>query len=71
VLGQVQKFLTWVGSAIFGFGVGLENFPQKSQIFHFFPFQLKKYLGQRRVSLLFTAGQTYAQVRSGSISKSK
>jgi len=27
--------------------------------------QVKKYPGQRRVGLLFTAGQKYAQVRSG------
>jgi len=30
--------------------------------------QVKKYLGQRRVNLLFTAGQKYAQVGSGPIS---
>jgi len=50
-----------VGSAIFG--MGLENFPKKSQIFNFFPFRSKKFLcriqkypGQRWVGLLFTAG---------------
>jgi len=27
VMGLGQKILTWVGSAIFGLGLGLENFP--------------------------------------------
>jgi len=51
----------------FGFG----KFPHKSQIFQFFPLRIKKNLigvGQRRVSLFFTAGQKYARVGSGSIS---
>jgi len=52
-----------VGSTIYG--LGLKNFPWKCQIFQFLPFgskkissgQVKKYPGQRRFSLLFTAGQ--------------
>jgi len=52
-----------VGSAIYG--LGLEYFLQKRQIFQFFPFgsrkiplgQVKKYPGQGQVGLLFTAGQ--------------
>jgi len=80
-MGPGQKFLTWVGSGQFFvaqvgsaiFGLGLENFPQKSQIFQFFSFrvkkissgQVKKYSGQRWVSLLFTVGQNYAWVGSG------
>jgi len=36
-----------VGSAIFGLGMDLENFPQKCQIFQFFALRLKKMsLGQ-------------------------
>jgi len=56
----------------FGFGKFL-NFPLKSQIFNFFPLsskkissgQVKNFPGQRWVSLIFTAGQKYAQVRLG------
>jgi len=36
VMGPGQKFLIWVGSAIYGLGFVLENFPYKSQIFQFF-----------------------------------
>jgi len=57
-----------IGSAIFG--LSLENFPLKSQIFNFFHFGsrkissglVKKYLSQIRVSLLFTEGQKNAWV---------
>jgi len=35
--------------------------PQNFKFFNFFPFRA----GQRRVGLLFTAGQKYAQVGSG------
>jgi len=54
VMSTGQKILTrvgsgqffccsgWVGSAIFGLGFGLENFPPKSQILQFFPFGEKK-----------------------------
>jgi len=67
VMGPGQKILTrvgsifcgsgWVGSAIKGCGLNLENFPKKRQ---FFTLRVKKNLlrsGRRRVSLLFTAGQ--------------
>jgi len=81
-MGSGLKTLTWVrsgqffaarvGSAIFGLGLGLENFPQKSQIFKFFSPRVKKialgwvkkYPGQSQVSLLFTGDQKYARVRS-------
>jgi len=53
-----QKFLTRVGSAIHGLDLNLENFPQKCQIFNFFPFGnknlfgwVKKYPGQRQFGL--------------------
>jgi len=55
--------------------LGLKNFPKKSQIFQFCPLgkkissgRVKKYLGQSRVGLLFTAGQKYVRVWSGPIS---
>jgi len=60
-----------VRSATSGFG----KFPTKIPNF-FLRFKkissdwVKKYLGQRQVSPLFTAGQNYAQVGSGPISKS-
>jgi len=64
-MGLGQKFLTRVGSAIYGLGLNLENFPKKHQIFQFFTLRVKKissgrvrkYPGRRRVDLLFTAGQ--------------
>jgi len=67
----------WVGSAIYGLGLDLENFPQKCQIFQFFSLQVKKissgwvknYLGQRPDNLLFNASQKYARVGSGPISR--
>jgi len=67
-----SNFFIRVGSAIFG----LEDFPLKSQIFQFFPLRfkkispgrVKKYSRQSRIGLLFTAGKTYAQVGSGSLS---
>jgi len=68
-----QFFVARFESAIFGLGLGLENFPKKSQIFQLRPLwvkkislgQVRKYLGQRRVSLLFTAGQKYTRLGSG------
>jgi len=70
------NFVSWVRSAIFVLGLDLENFSLKSQNFKFFPIKskkissclIKKYPGQRRVNLLFTVGQKYARVGSGSIS---
>jgi len=58
-MGPGQYFVARVRS---GLGLGLENFPLKSQIFNFFALRLKKifscwdkkYTGQRRVGLLFT-----------------
>jgi len=49
-MGVDQNVLTWVGSgqifvalvALAIFGLGLGNFPYKSQIFHYFPFQVTK-----------------------------
>jgi len=41
-MGQGQKFLTQVRSAIYGLGLDLEYFPWKCQIFNFFPPQVKK-----------------------------
>jgi len=42
--GLVNFFSSgWVGSVIFGLGLGWENLPKKSQIFPFFPFGSKKY----------------------------
>jgi len=62
----------WIRSAIFGFGMALENFPLKSQIFQFFAPSghkkscwVKKYLGQSWDGLLFTEGQKYAWAWSG------
>jgi len=34
----------WVGSAIHGLGLNLENFPQKCQIYQFFTLRIKKNL---------------------------
>jgi len=80
VMGLGQKFLTWVKPIFcclgcdwvshlwFGFG---KNSPKTTKFFNFFPFkkispgQIKKYLGQRWVGLLFTGGQKYARVGSG------
>jgi len=44
------------GSAIFGMGLGLENFPYKSQIFQFFPFGSKKSLQVRSKSTRVKGG---------------
>jgi len=57
-----QYFIAWVGSAIFGLGFG--KFPLKISNFSIFFFCVKKYLGQRRVGLLFTVGQKYDWVGS-------
>jgi len=68
VMGPSQKCLTLVRSAIFGLGLGLENYPKNP---NFFPSskkigldRVKKYPGQRWVVLLFTASQWYARVRA-------
>jgi len=67
-MGPGQKILTLVGSAFYGLGMDLDNFPLKCQNFQYFALRVKKYLGQSRVSLLFTAGQKYVWVGSGPIS---
>jgi len=66
-----SNFLTQVGS-IFVSRVGSESgfgkFPQKIPNFSIFgikKFWVKKYQGQRQVSLLFTVGQKYARVDLG------
>jgi len=71
-MGPGQKFLTWLGSGHFlwlGLGQPLMVWvrkisPKNVKFFNFFPSgqkissgRVKKYQGQRRVSLLFTAGQ--------------
>jgi len=65
-MGPGQKFLTRVGSAIYGLGLEFGKFPLKTSNFSiFFPSDQKKiasgrvgkYPGQSRVDLLFTAGQ--------------
>jgi len=70
----------WVRSANYGLGLNLEKFPYKNvKFFNFFPFGskktssgwVKKCVGQGLVGLLFTAGQKYAQVWSGPISKNR
>jgi len=58
-----QFFVAQVGSAIYG--LGLENSPLKMLNFPVFSGWVKKYLGQRRVGLLFTTGQKYGRVGSG------
>jgi len=66
--GSRSFFCCLVGSVTSGFG----NFFLKITNFSFFPFgskkisavQVKKYLGQRQVSTLFTMGQKYAWVGS-------
>jgi len=72
--GSWSKFFTRVGSGQpylwFGFG----KFPLKLPNFSIFSprgqksHRIKKHLGQRRVGILFTAGQKYARVGSGLIS---
>jgi len=64
-----------VGSAIYGLGLNLENFPRKCQIFQFFSLQVEKNLfglGQKvpgsKAGQHLTAGQKYARVGSGPIS---
>jgi len=72
VMSLGQNFFDpgWVRLAIFGLGLGLglENFPPKSQIFQFFPLRVKKSGLVRSKStwvkdgsLLFTTGQKYAR----------
>jgi len=74
--GFGSKFLDqgWVNFCCSGwFKSAIQKSPKNHKIFNFFPFgskkissgQVKKYPGQRRVSLLFTSGQKYARVRSG------
>jgi len=61
-----------VGSAIFGLGLDLANFPKNHKLKKKIPSTskkissgwVKKYPGQSWVGLLFTAGQKYAQVRA-------
>jgi len=53
VMGLGRKFLTRVGSDIFGLVLDLENFSKKSQIFQFFTLRVKKHPGQRRIGLLW------------------
>jgi len=66
VMGPGQKFLTLVGSAIFGLGLDLENFPLKIPNFSIFSLRIKKYLGQvGQVCLLITAGQKYDRASLG------
>jgi len=75
-MGLGQRILTQFRSAILFFGLGLENFTKKSQIFQFFLIGSKKLsLGwvkklpwSRRVGLLFNAGQKNVRVESGPIS---
>jgi len=57
----VNFFILGLGRA--KYGLGLENLRYKSKFFNWD----KKYPGQRRVSLLFTAGQKCARVGSGPI----
>jgi len=69
-MGQDKKFWTQVETAIFGFGFG--KFLLKLSNFAIFSLMIKKissgwvkkYPGQRRVGLLFTAGQKYGWVRA-------
>jgi len=68
VQGQFKSiFVSWVGSAIFGLGLGLENFPLKSKI----RVKIKSFrVGSKRAqikdgSLLFTTGQKYPHVGLG------
>jgi len=70
--GSRSKFVDpgRVGSAIYGLGLDLENFPQKMSNFSIgwkkiSSGRVKKYQGQWRVSLLFTVDQKYAQVGLG------
>jgi len=56
-VGLAQFFVARVGSAIYG--LGLEHFPQKSEIFHFIPFGTKK---------LLWVGSKSTRVKDGSAS---
>jgi len=68
-MGLGQKTFTLFGQP----ALGLENFPQKSQIFQSFTcgskkshlFGQKKYLCQSHVSPFFPASQKFAWARSG------
>jgi len=73
-LGRVNFFLCAVGSGKPSLVWVWKISPENAKFSIFFPSgqkiscgQIKKYLGQRRVSLLFTASQKYAQVGSGLI----
>jgi len=48
--------LGWVGSAIFGLGMDMVNFPQKCQIFQFFALRIKKCHRVRSKSTRIRAG---------------
>jgi len=61
-MGLGQKILTQVSHLWLGFG----KFPLKIPNFQFFSLPVAKYVDQRRVGLLFTASQKYAQVGIGS-----
>jgi len=69
-LGLVGSIYCWVWFSHLWFGPGFWKINPKNP--KFFPLDknlssdwVKKYPGQRRVGLLFTAGQTYAHVGSG------
>jgi len=75
VMGLGQKILIWVGSGqpFMAWVWFWKISPKNVKFFNFFTFgskkifsgHFKKYLGQRRVSLLFTVGQKQAWVGSG------
>jgi len=69
--GLGKFFVAWVALGKVGLGqpalVWVWKFPLKIPNFSIFSLWVKKYLGQRRVSLLFTVDQKYARVGSGLI----
>jgi len=58
-MGPGQIFFTRAGSAIFGLGLDLDNFPQKNALG-----RVKKYPGRRQPRPLFASSQKYAWVRA-------
>jgi len=66
-MGPDQNFFDpgWVPSMVW---VWIWKISPKNVKFFIFFLRVKKYRGQRRVGLLFTAGQKYARVGSGPIS---